>query len=137
MGPAPADARFGRRAAFLASLATAIVLGLASRRFGPELPAFVATYAGDALWAAAAYLALGVAWPSAPIMRRAIAAFALAVMVEASQIYHAPWIDGIRATRLGALLLGSGFLWSDLVCYAVGVAASAGGERLADRLIRA
>ncbi len=136
MGPAPADARLGRRAAFLACLAAAIVLGLASRRFGPELPAFVATYAGDALWAVAAYLAVGVARPSAPIMRRVIAAFAFAVAVEASQLYHAPWIDGIRATRLGALVLGSGFLWSDLACYAAGVAASAAGEGLADRLTR-
>ncbi len=96
----------------------------------------MATYAGDALWAAAAYLALGVAWPSAPFMRRAAAAFAFAVAVEASQLYHAPWIDGIRATRLGALVLGSGFIWSDLACYAVGVAACAAGERLADRLVR-
>ena len=136
MGPAPADARLGRRAAFLACLAAAIALGLASRRFGQALPVFVATYAGDALWAAAAYLALGVAWPSAPIMRRAAAAFLFAAAVESSQLYHAPWVDGIRATRLGALVLGSGFLWSDLACYAVGVAASAAGERLADRLIR-
>jgi hypothetical protein len=36
-------------------------------------------------------------------------------------LYHAGWIDAIRATRLGGLILGYGFLWSDLVCYAAGV----------------
>ena len=38
-----------------------------------------------------------------------------------SQLYHAPWIDSIRHTTLGGLILGYGFLWSDLACYAVGV----------------
>jgi hypothetical protein len=29
--------------------------------------------------------------------------------VEFSQLYHAPWIDTIRAARIGALVLGSTF----------------------------
>ena len=41
---------------------------------------------------------------------------------ETSQLYHAPWIDRIRATTLGGLVLGFGFLWSDIACYTVGVA---------------
>ena len=32
-----------------------------------------------------------------------------------------PWIDSIRHTTLGGLVLGFGFLWSDLACYAAGV----------------
>ena len=36
-------------------------------------------------------------------------------------MYHAPWIDSIRRTTLGGLVLGFGFVWSDLACYAVGV----------------
>ncbi len=38
-----------------------------------------------------------------------------------SQLYHAEWIDSIRATTLGGLVLGYGFLWSDLVAYTIGV----------------
>ena len=45
----------------------------------------------------------------------------MSVAVEISQLYHAPWIDSIRQTTLAALILGFGFLWSDLVCYAAGV----------------
>ena len=45
---------------------------------------------------------------------------------EFSQLYRAPWIDAVRATRLGALVLGQGFLWSDLWCYAAGVTLAAG-----------
>jgi hypothetical protein len=51
--------------------------------------------------------------------------FAIAVAVEISQRYHVPWLDALRASRLGALVLGQGFLWSDIVCYAVGVTLAA------------
>ena len=43
------------------------------------------------------------------------------VLVEVSQLFHAPWIDSIRRTTLGGLVLGFDFVWSDLACYAVGV----------------
>jgi hypothetical protein len=43
-------------------------------------------------------------------------------LVEISQLYHAPWIDSIRQTTPGGLVLGFGFLWTDLVCYSVGIA---------------
>jgi hypothetical protein len=43
------------------------------------------------------------------------------VAVEISQLYHAPWIDSIRQSTIGGLILGFGFLWSDLACYALGV----------------
>ncbi len=32
-----------------------------------------------------------------------------------------PWIDSVRQTTIGGLILGFGFLWSDLACYAAGV----------------
>ncbi len=64
-------------------------------------------------------LALG--WRRASPGRLAVSAVAIAFAVECSQLYHAAWIDAIRANRIGALILGSDFLWSDLVCYAVGV----------------
>ncbi len=46
---------------------------------------------------------------------------AFAVAIDLSQLYHAPWIDSIRQTTIGGLILGFGFLWSDLACYALGV----------------
>jgi hypothetical protein len=57
-----------------------------------------------------------------PLLVRAVISLGLAFLVEISQLYHAPWIDSIRQTTLGALVLGFGFLWTDLVCYSVGIA---------------
>jgi hypothetical protein len=59
----------------------------------------------------------------------------LAASVEVSQLYHAPWIDAIRQTRLGGWVLGFGFLWSDLACYAVGIATGAVAELGLSRLL--
>ena len=42
--------------------------------------------------------------------------------IEFTQLYHAPWIDDIRKTALGGLILGYGFLWSDILAYSIGVA---------------
>jgi hypothetical protein len=69
-----------------------------------------------------------------PTRRIAIAAFAISVAVEVSQLYRAPWIDAIRATWWGALALGQGFLWTDIACYATGVLLAAVVDaRLQDR----
>lgn len=102
-------------------LALTVVLGIGSRRFGPRLPGFVAAYAGDTLWASAAFLGLGLLLPAASTTQVAALSLLVSVLVEVSQLHHAPWIDSIRRTTLGALALGHGFLWSDLACYAVGV----------------
>ena len=100
-------------------------LGLASRRFADAFPDGVRLYAGDVLWAAMVYFAAAAAWRRAPVARIAVGALLFSMLIEASQLYHAPWIDGIRATRLGGLVLGFGFLWSDVVCYAIGVGLAA------------
>lgn len=108
-----------------ALLVLTVALGLASRRFADVLPDFLAEYAGDALWAAMVFWIAALVFPRAATVHLAAAAFGVALVVELSQLYHAPWIDVIRGTRLGALVLGYGFLWSDLVCYAAGAGLAA------------
>ena len=48
-------------------------------------------------------------------------ALSFSYCIEISQLYQADWINAIRGTTLGALVLGHGFLWSDILCYTVGV----------------
>lgn len=97
------------------------ILGIGSRRYGDHLPGFIADYAGDTLWAVAAFLAIGLAMPRASTWVVAGLSLLVSLAVELSQLYHAPWIDSIRSTTVGGLLLGFGFVWSDLACYAVGI----------------
>ena len=102
-------------------IALVCLLGTGSRRYAQALPGLIAAYAGDTLWALVAFLGIGLVLPRASTRTIACLAMAVSVAVEISQLYHAPWIDSIRQTTLGGLILGFGFLWSDLACYAVGV----------------
>lgn len=110
---------------YLALLALTVLAGLASRRLPDLLPAFVGRYAGDTLWAAMVFWFLALWWRRTATLRLAAGALAIAVAVEASQLYHAPWMDGLRETPMGGALLGRGFLWSDLACYLVGTGMAA------------
>ncbi len=102
-------------------LALTIALGLASRRFGPQIPGFVAAYAGDVLWATAAYLGVTLLAPRVSLAVAAGLAGVIALGVEVSQLWKPAWLEAIRHTRLGGLVLGFDFVASDLLCYAVGV----------------
>ena len=116
---------FGRRRNPLIQIiviAVVCLLGIGSRRYAHCLPGFIAAYAGDTLWALARCFSESAGlFPRASTRTIALLAMAFSVTIEISQLYHAPWIDSIRQTTLGGLILGFGFLWSDLACYAAGV----------------
>ncbi|MGD9420295.1 MAG: DUF2809 domain-containing protein [Verrucomicrobiota bacterium JB025] len=69
-------------------------------------------------------------------LRLALGALVFCWAVECSQLYHAPWIDAVRSTLPGRLVLGTTFNWPDLAAYAVGVAAGAAVEWLGRRRAR-
>lgn len=96
-----------------------IPLGLLTRS-GLPLPELISTYGGDTLYATLACFLVALLQPRAAAWRVALLAFGLAVVVELSQLVQAPWLEALRRTLFGRLVLGAGFLWSDLVCYAAG-----------------
>jgi hypothetical protein len=100
-----------------------IALGLLSRHFAKHLPVWNQLYLGDALWALMIFFMIGFIFKRRKTAWVAICALIFSFCIEFSQIYHAPWIDAIRANRLGGLVLGYGFLWSDLLCYCAGIIA--------------
>ena len=64
---------------------------------------------------------IGAVAPSASLFVRGVVAYAISACVEASQLYHAPSIDAVRETRIGHLILGSGFDPRDFLWYALGI----------------
>lgn len=119
------SALFRNRFVYAGLMVMVIALGLASRRF-PELwPTFWATYAGDTLWALLLFLLIGFVRPTLSTKTVGLLTLTIAFMVEISQLYRASWLDALRATTIGALVLGRGFLWSDFACYTVGTALGA------------
>jgi len=106
-----------------AGLALAVVAaGLLWRADFMPLPPWLSNNGGDALWALMVFVGFGFLLPRASTLNLALLAVAFSWGVELSQLYHAPWIDAIRATLPGRLVLGSTFNWPDLIAYGVGVA---------------
>lgn len=112
----------------LVALAVTVAAGLLSRAIA--LPGILREQTGDALYATATWWLLALLWPGARASTLAAAAFAFASAVEASQQLHFGWLDALRATTPGRLLLGQGFQWADVVAYAVGTAIAVGADRL-------
>lgn len=118
----PQNTRRPRNRFLLAGLIVVVVfIGLSSRKFPQFFPGYVTTYVGDTLWATNVFLLLCFFFPKISAFRATLIALAFSFLIEISQFYHAPWIDAIRATTLGGLVLGYTFVWRDLLCYTVGV----------------
>ena len=98
-----------------------IILGLSSRKFAFALPDLLNDYLGDALWALMIFTGFGFLFSKIETKKLAFISLIFCYGIEISQLYHAEWIDSVRATTLGGLVLGYGFLWSDLVAYTIGV----------------
>lgn len=104
------------RIAWFTIICITIVLGLASRHF-KIIPLFV----GDILWATMVYFTVRFLFINKPVSFIATISLLFSFAIEFSQLYKAPWIDNIRPTLFGRLVLGATFNWGDMVCYAVGV----------------
>jgi hypothetical protein len=126
--PSETALRSRSRFVYLILVGVAIAIGLVLHSRVIPMPVILRKYSGDGLWALMVFLALGLMFNRASTGRLALAAYCFAAMIEVSQLYHAPWIDSIRATMLGALVLGSTFNWPDFIAYAVGIGVGTIGE---------
>ncbi|WP_423800912.1 DUF2809 domain-containing protein [Neobacillus sp. SAB-20_R2A] len=110
-----------KRSMYLTTIIIVILLGLASRKYGQFLPPFIAENAGDALWAMMVYFGFRFLLAKKSIQTAIILSILFSFGIEFSQLYQANWINQIRGTVLGALVLGQGFLAVDLLRYLVGI----------------
>jgi hypothetical protein len=109
---------------------TVMILGLSTRRFPIYFPNWINLYLGDALWALMIFFLFGLLFRTRETRWVTVGALLFAFFIEISQLYHSQWIDSLRNTRIGGLVLGYGFLWSDLLSYTVGIGVGVLIERL-------
>ncbi len=100
-----------------------IVAGLALRRFGLGLgvPAFVVKYGGSVLWSAMVFFLVALASPRLSGLQIASVAGVIAIGVELFRLIHTPWLDDLRLTLAGALLLGRIFSVWNILAYFAGI----------------
>jgi hypothetical protein len=109
---------------------TALVIGTGLLWRSGRLPlsGSLAKYGGDSLWSLVVFLCFGFVFRRSSTWRISLGAVCFAWSIEFLQLYHAPWIDGIRSTRPGQLVLGSSFNSPDLIAYVAGITVGALGE---------
>ncbi|MBW9151219.1 DUF2809 domain-containing protein [Clostridium estertheticum] len=112
-----------KRNRLLYAVMTIIVIGLGlySRKMANIIPNYMNLYLGDALWALMVFIALGFVFREMKTKIVAIIGISFCYLIEISQLYHARFIDNIRETTLGGLVLGYVFSWSDFLGYAIGI----------------
>ncbi|MEK4485921.1 DUF2809 domain-containing protein [Psychrobacillus sp. FSL H8-0484] len=111
--------------AYIIAIIVTILLGLASRKYSQLLPLFVAQNAGDVLWAMMVFFGFRFLLVSRTFFTAILLSFTFSFGIEFSQVYQADWINQIRGTFLGALILGKGFLIVDLIRYTIGITIAA------------
>ena len=97
-----------------------IPLGLATRWQQQYFPPLVNEYGGDVFAATCIFFGCRFVCIRWPLPTVACLAYCVSVLDELQQLYQAPWAVKFRNITMVGILLRHGFLWSDLVCYAVG-----------------
>lgn len=98
-----------------------MLMGLLSRKFMFIFPRNIAPFVGDMLWAMMIYFGFRFLFPKLNITKSLVLAFLFSFSIEISQLYQAQWINNIRNTIIGGLILGHGFLFEDLISYSIGI----------------
>ncbi len=101
-----------------------IAVGLFVRYKKAWFPEVVNLYLGDILYAFMMFNIVSFIVVHKNKFIRAYIALFICFSIELLQLYKAEWIVTVRQTLPGKLILGSGFLWSDLIAYLIGVAAA-------------
>lgn len=103
------------RISYALLIVVTLIVGLFSRKVA-SVPAFT----GDILYAIMIYWCMSFVF----FRKSYRLVFCLSVIfcfvIEAAQVLQYPWLKALRDDSFGRLVLGQGFLWSDLIAYTIG-----------------
>ncbi len=101
---------------WIALIFITMTLGLLSRHYA-AIPLFI----GDILWATNVYFIVRFLFVNKNSRWVVMASLAFCYLIEFSQLYKAAWINQLRHTLFGRLVLGEVFMWGDLLSYTIGI----------------
>ena len=113
------------------SLLIIVIIGIGLLSRADFIPKLIYPYLGDILYTLMIYFIIGFLFPRFHSLKVALISIVICFIIELSQLYEPDWIIDIRSYKLGWLILGYGFLWSDLISYIIGGVMGFGLEYLA------
>jgi hypothetical protein len=94
-----------------------VFIGLVSRELKDYIPLFI----GDILWGLVIFMCMRLLFIKQQVNVAVITSLVYCYATEFSQLYEAPWINDLRHTFFGRVMLGKTFLLSDMLCYTIGI----------------
>lgn len=89
-------------------------------RFTTALPGWITDISGSLAYQIFWMALVQFCFPKFSIAKTAIAVFCFSCAIEFLQLWQPPFLQAIRATLPGRLVLGNTFVWSDFPPYAIG-----------------
>ena len=107
------------RIALLISIVVIIPLGYMVRFYGPA-PASLNDWLGSIAYEIFWILLIALLFPHASPVWTAVGVFLATCALEFLQLWQPPFLQAMRATLPGRLVLGNTFTWSDFPAYFIG-----------------
>ncbi|OHX67930.1 ribosomal maturation YjgA family protein [Flammeovirga pacifica] len=104
-----------------------IGLGLLSRTC--YIPELIYPYLGDFLYAVMFYCIVAFLFKNKSSKYIFLISVSICYLIECQQLLSFDWLIAFRNTTVGSLILGHGFLWSDIVSYTLGGITAFGLEK--------
>ncbi len=111
---------FNYRVALLLTIIPIFVLGLTSKFYPGPGHKWFNNYFGDFLYQIFLILLVTFVWPQASPAWTSLGVFIFNCAIEFLQLWQPPFLQAIRATLFGRLLLGNSFVWDDFLYYGGG-----------------
>lgn len=110
------------RLIYVLGLLIVIPLGLSTKFLDGSGPLFEwwRDSFGDVLYQFALMLVALLVRPKLPLVPLAWGTFLYSSVIEFTQLIQTPWLDALRPTLFGRLMLGSHFVWADFIYYFLG-----------------
>lgn len=105
-----------RRTYYIVGILVIAAIGLSSRNVD-----YIPTETGDALWSMMVFCLIRSIFIKKKLLAIAIASLLISYADEFSQLIKWDWLNEIRRTTIGHLILGQGFLWEDILAYTIGI----------------
>lgn len=110
-----------KQLSYLLLITIIIPLGLFIRRNKGDFPYLIGEFAPDTLWALMLFWIFSLLFFRYSSNKTFWITLIFTYLIEISQFYQGAWLVALRQTFIGAMLLGHSFLWTDLICYTVGI----------------
>ena len=107
-----------RRKVFLTVAGGLIATGLVIRSVGSP-PGWLSDHGGGMIYVLFWCFAARYAWPESAASRIVVAVLGATCVVEGLQLWHPLWLESVRSTSLGSILLGSSFDVLDIMHYSL------------------